>query len=135
MAMLLSAMQELVEMKNWPDWDRVLNLSESDYPVKTQEVLITFLSTDRDNYMVKGHGREPDKFIRKQGLDKTSGEEQNMAYMKSNCKKVFVKVHCMMECRNLTTQKCRYVPMEPWRDKLDNYETNKEEEREMANTI
>ena len=36
-AMLLSAMHELVEMKNWPDWDRVLNLSESDYPVKTQE--------------------------------------------------------------------------------------------------
>eukprot|EP00090_Calanus_glacialis_P003355 TRINITY_DN12484_c0_g1_i5.p1 TRINITY_DN12484_c0_g1~~TRINITY_DN12484_c0_g1_i5.p1 ORF type:complete len:892 (-),score=268.22 TRINITY_DN12484_c0_g1_i5:184-2859(-) len=71
LAMLLSAMQELVEMKDWPDWDFVLNLSESDYPVKTQEELVTFLSTNRGNNFVKGHGREPDKFIKKQGLDKT----------------------------------------------------------------
>lgn len=69
--MLLSAIKELVEMKDWTDWDFVLNLSESDYPVKTQNELVTFLSNNRDNNFVKGHGREPDKFIKKQGLDKT----------------------------------------------------------------
>ena len=37
LAMLLSAIQELVQMKDWPDRYCVLNLSESDYPVKTQE--------------------------------------------------------------------------------------------------
>ena len=71
LTMLLSAMQELLEMTDWPDWDFVLNLSESDYPVKTQAELVTFLSNNRGNNFVKGHGREPDKFIKKQGLDKT----------------------------------------------------------------
>jgi len=71
LVMLLSAMQELLEMKDWQDWDFVLNLSESDYPVKTQSELVSFLSSNRGNNFVKGHGREPDKFIKKQGLDKT----------------------------------------------------------------
>eukprot|EP00092_Neocalanus_flemingeri_P009591 GFUD01010322.1.p1 GENE.GFUD01010322.1~~GFUD01010322.1.p1 ORF type:complete len:916 (+),score=308.33 GFUD01010322.1:197-2749(+) len=71
LAMLLSAMQELVEMDDWSDWDFVLNLSESDYPVKTQAELVTFLSNNRENNFVKGHGREQEKFIKKQGLDKT----------------------------------------------------------------
>ena len=71
LVMLLSAMQELLDMHDWPDWDFVLNLSESDYPVKTQEELVSFLTSNRGNNFVKGHGREPDKFIKKQGLDKT----------------------------------------------------------------
>ena len=39
--------QELLEMQDWKDWDFVLNLSESDYPVKTQEELVHFLSSNR----------------------------------------------------------------------------------------
>jgi len=71
LAMLLSATQELVEMDDWTDWDFVLNLSESDYPVKTQSELVTFLSNNRGSNFVKSHGREQDKFIKKQGLDRT----------------------------------------------------------------
>ena len=39
---------ELVEMKGWHDWDCVLNLSESNYPVKIQEELVTFLSSNKE---------------------------------------------------------------------------------------
>ena len=39
--------QELLEMEDWTDWDFVLNLSESDYLVKTQEELVHFLSSNR----------------------------------------------------------------------------------------
>ena len=71
LTMLLSAMKELLEMSDWTDWDFVLNLSESDYPVKTQAELVEFLTNNRESNFVKGHGREPDRFIKKQGLDKT----------------------------------------------------------------
>ena len=36
LTMLLSAIKELLEMEDWTDWDFVLNLSESDYPVKVR---------------------------------------------------------------------------------------------------
>jgi len=71
LTMLLAAMKELLEMSDWTDWDFVLNLSESDYPVKTQKELVEFLTNNRESNFVKGHGREPDRFIKKQGLDKT----------------------------------------------------------------
>ena len=47
MMMMMIMLQELLEMKDWTDWDFVLNLSESDYPVKTQEELVHFLSSNR----------------------------------------------------------------------------------------
>lgn len=62
-------MNDLLHLK-W-DWDFVLNLSESDYPVKTVEKLTNFLSANRDKNFVKSHGREVQRFIQKQGLDKT----------------------------------------------------------------
>jgi protein xylosyltransferase len=74
LSMLLSALQELLAMEDWTDWDFVLNLSESDFPVKTQAELVTFLSANRGSNFVKSHGREQDKFIKKQGLDKTFHE-------------------------------------------------------------
>ena len=45
-------------MEDWADWDFVLNLSESDYPVKTQEELVHFLSSNRlteqsESYVMK----------------------------------------------------------------------------------
>ena len=42
LTMLLSSMKELLEMSDWTDWDFVLNLSESDYPVKVSDG-VTFL--------------------------------------------------------------------------------------------
>ena len=77
LSMLLSAMKELLAMEDWTDWDFVLNLSESDYPVKTQAELVSFLASNRGSNFVKSHGREQDKFIKKQGLDKTFLECDN----------------------------------------------------------
>ena len=51
---------------------------------------------------------------------------------KNECNQVCVKIHCIMECRDMTIKECRHLP---WRDKLDRYETNQEEERDMTNTI
>lgn len=67
--MLLSCMQELLQL-DWK-WDFVLNLSESDYPVKVVGRLVDFLGANRDRNFVKSHGREVQRFIQKQGLDKT----------------------------------------------------------------
>ena len=47
LTMLVSAMKQLLEMSDWVDWDFVLNLSESDFPVKTQAELVEFLSNNR----------------------------------------------------------------------------------------
>lgn len=62
-------MQDLLS-SNW-EWDFVINLSESDFPVKTLTQLEEFLSANRDKNFVKSHGREVQRFIQKQGLDKT----------------------------------------------------------------
>jgi protein xylosyltransferase len=68
--MLLSCMTDLLELDEWK-WDFVLNLSESDFPIKTIEKLEQFLTANRDKNFVKSHGREAQRFIQKQGLDKT----------------------------------------------------------------
>lgn len=67
--MLLACMTDLLET-DW-DWDFVLNLSESDFPIKTIDKLTDFLSANKDKNFVKSHGREVQRFIQKQGLDKT----------------------------------------------------------------
>ncbi|KAJ8925077.1 hypothetical protein NQ315_001249 [Exocentrus adspersus] len=68
--MLRSCMWELLNIGEWR-WDFVLNLSESDFPVKTVAQLTRFLTANRDRNFVKSHGREVQRFIQKQGLDKT----------------------------------------------------------------
>lgn len=73
--MLLSCMNELLEM-DW-QWDFVLNLSESDFPIKTIDKLEAFLAANADKNFVKSHGREAQKFIQKQGLLKTFVECDN----------------------------------------------------------
>ncbi|KAL1128991.1 hypothetical protein AAG570_013523 [Ranatra chinensis] len=69
LSMLLEAMTDLVNSA-W-DWDFVINLSESDFPVKTNTQLVEFLSANRRRNFVKSHGREAQRFIQKQGLDKS----------------------------------------------------------------
>ncbi|XP_020814451.1 xylosyltransferase oxt [Drosophila serrata] len=69
LTMLLQCMKDLLQ-SNW-HWDFVINLSESDFPVKTLDKLVDFLSANPGRNFVKGHGRETQKFIQKQGLDKT----------------------------------------------------------------
>ncbi|VVC86735.1 unnamed protein product [Leptidea sinapis] len=67
--MLLSCMRDFFEL-GW-QWDYVINLSESDFPIKSLEELETFLYHNKGLNFVKSHGREVQRFIKKQGLDKT----------------------------------------------------------------
>ncbi|XKL63892.1 hypothetical protein PGB90_006256 [Kerria lacca] len=69
LTMLLQSMSELIQ-SSW-DWDFLINLSESDFPIKNNEQLVTFLSANRNRNFVKSHGRDTQHFIHKQGLDKT----------------------------------------------------------------
>lgn len=68
LTMLLDAMHELLEMGDW-QWDYFLNLSESDYPIKSVEELEAFLTSYKGKNFVKSHGKDTIKFIRKQGLN------------------------------------------------------------------
>lgn len=75
--MLLSCMRELLEEHSDWRWDFVINLSESDYPVKRLDRLVDFLTANRGRNFVKSHGRETQRFVTKQGLDKTFVECDN----------------------------------------------------------
>ncbi|XP_048525855.1 xylosyltransferase oxt [Dendroctonus ponderosae] len=68
--MLRACMLQLLQMPDW-SWDFILNLSESDFPVKPLGKLTQFLSANAQRNFVKSHGREVQRFIQKQGLDKT----------------------------------------------------------------
>ncbi|KYQ54323.1 Xylosyltransferase oxt [Trachymyrmex zeteki] len=52
-------------------WDFLVNLSESDFPLKSNNQLVEFLSWNKGMNFAKSHGREVQRFIAKQGLDKT----------------------------------------------------------------
>lgn len=67
--MLLASMNELLK-SDWK-WDFVINLSESDFPIKSNDRLVQFLTANKNKNFVKSHGREVQRFIQKQGLDKT----------------------------------------------------------------
>lgn len=69
LTMLMQSMEDLMKSKH--QWDFVINLSESDFPVKKIEKLEEFLTANRNRNFVKSHGRETQRFIQKQGLDKT----------------------------------------------------------------
>ncbi|XP_055373192.1 xylosyltransferase oxt isoform X2 [Condylostylus longicornis] len=69
LTMLLQCMTDLLK-SDW-EWDFVINLSESDFPVKANEKLLEFLTANKGKNFVKSHGRETQRFIQKQGLDKT----------------------------------------------------------------
>nr|XP_014349502.1 PREDICTED: xylosyltransferase 1 isoform X2 [Latimeria chalumnae] len=65
----LQSMKDLLEMRDWP-WDFFINLSAADYPIRTNEQLVAFLSRHQDKNFLKSHGRDNARFIRKQGLDR-----------------------------------------------------------------
>lgn len=69
LTMLLAAMRDFSKL-DW-QWDFVINLSESDFPIKSLESLENFLAGNKGLNFVKSHGREVQRFIKKQGLDKT----------------------------------------------------------------
>lgn len=68
MTFLKSAQQMLAYHQHW---DFLVNLSESDFPLKSNNQLTEFLSWNKGMNFAKSHGREVQRFIAKQGLDKT----------------------------------------------------------------
>ncbi|XP_050723662.1 xylosyltransferase oxt-like [Eriocheir sinensis] len=73
---LLHCMVQITHIKEW-DWDFVINLSESDYPIKKNEELVTFLTNNKERNFLKSHGHDTNKFLQKQGLDRTFLECEN----------------------------------------------------------
>uniref|UniRef100_A0A3Q2YRK5 Xylosyltransferase 1 n=1 Tax=Hippocampus comes TaxID=109280 RepID=A0A3Q2YRK5_HIPCM len=69
LSMYLRAMEDLLDMRDW-SWDFFVNLSAADYPVRTNDQLVAFLSKHRHLNFIKSHGRDNARFIRKQGLDR-----------------------------------------------------------------
>ncbi|RXN01983.1 Xylosyltransferase 1 [Acipenser ruthenus] len=69
LTMYLQSMKDLLDMSDW-SWDFFINLSAADYPIRTNDQLVTFLSKYRDMNFLKSHGRDNARFIRKQGLDR-----------------------------------------------------------------
>ncbi|XP_056609958.1 xylosyltransferase 1 [Triplophysa dalaica] len=69
LTMYLQCMKDLLAMRDWP-WDFFINLSAADYPIRTNDQLVAFLSKYRDMNFIKSHGRDNARFIRKQGLDR-----------------------------------------------------------------
>ncbi|XP_030067402.1 xylosyltransferase 1 [Microcaecilia unicolor] len=69
LSMYMQSMKDLLEMKDWP-WDSFINLSAADYPVRTNDQLVAFLSRYRNMNFLKSHGRDNARFIKKQGLDR-----------------------------------------------------------------
>ncbi|XP_026180581.1 xylosyltransferase 2 isoform X1 [Mastacembelus armatus] len=72
----LRSMQDLLSMLDWK-WDFFINLSATDFPTRTNDELVSFLSQHRDKNFLKSHGRENSRFIKKQGLDRLFHECDN----------------------------------------------------------
>lgn len=70
--MLLDAATELLRMS--ADWQYLVNLSETDFPIKPLEELEQFLSANMGTNFVKSHGQDTQRFIAKQALDRTFHE-------------------------------------------------------------
>uniref|UniRef100_A0AAX7UJH0 Xylosyltransferase 1 n=1 Tax=Astatotilapia calliptera TaxID=8154 RepID=A0AAX7UJH0_ASTCA len=69
LTMYLRSMADLLAMRDW-SWDFFINLSAADYPIRTNDQLVAFLSKYRYMNFIKSHGRDNARFIRKQGLDR-----------------------------------------------------------------
>ncbi|XP_062841097.1 xylosyltransferase 2 [Trichomycterus rosablanca] len=72
----LLSMQDLLSMLDWK-WDFFINLSATDFPTRTNDELVAFLSLNHDKNFLKSHGRENARFIKKQGLDRLFHECDN----------------------------------------------------------
>nr|KAG5714701.1 hypothetical protein BaRGS_000189 [Batillaria attramentaria] len=72
----LSFLKELFEKSDW-HWDYYINLSESDYPIKTISDLTNYLTAYKGLTFLKSHGKDTPRFIKKQGLDQTFYECEN----------------------------------------------------------
>ncbi|CAM9316629.1 unnamed protein product [Lampetra fluviatilis] len=69
LTMYLRTMKDLLDMADWA-WDFFINLSATDYPIRTNDQLVAFLTKYRDKNFLKSHGRDNNRFVKKQGLDR-----------------------------------------------------------------
>ncbi|XP_065580281.1 xylosyltransferase oxt-like isoform X1 [Artemia franciscana] len=77
-SLLKMLLRSFAEALNF-EWDFILNLSESDFPVKSVERLSDFLGANMGKNFVKSHGWNTAEFMKKQGLDRTFYEcDQHM---------------------------------------------------------
>jgi protein xylosyltransferase len=84
--MLLRSLEDLEYiLTNWK-WDYFINLSESDYPLRTNGELVNFLKAHNGDNFVKTHGADIKKFVQKQGLDRTFVECDNHMWRVDNRK-------------------------------------------------
>lgn len=71
LSVLLGCMSDLLHnLTDWK-WDFFINLSETDYPLKSASALTKFLMKNPGRNFIKSHGFELDQFIKKQGLSWT----------------------------------------------------------------
>ena len=61
LTMFIESFKTLLNKKDW-NWDFIINLSESDYPLKKTEDLVSFLSSNRHkNFVYSVSKNEPSK--------------------------------------------------------------------------
>ncbi|KAI2804918.1 Xylosyltransferase 2 [Blomia tropicalis] len=76
---ILSCLEVILLEKNWPKWDFVLNLSETDFPIKPLSELEAYLAANEGKNFIKSHGKGTHDFIQMQALNKIFVEcEQHM---------------------------------------------------------
>lgn len=64
-------------LEQFRDWDYFINLSFADFPINHREKLRLYLLINNGKSFCKSHGRETEKFVRKQGLNKVFYECEN----------------------------------------------------------
>ncbi|KAH7637723.1 xylosyltransferase oxt [Dermatophagoides farinae] len=65
---ILSCIREA--LNEWNDWNFILNLSESSFPIKKIKQLERYLSLNRERNFIKSHGKNTFDFIQTQALNK-----------------------------------------------------------------
>ncbi|CAH8619356.1 unnamed protein product [Heterobilharzia americana] len=66
--MFLSSLKDLsTNMRDWK-WDFVINLSESDMPIRPNHELVTYLSHNRDKIFLRSFSHTGQSFLRNQGF-------------------------------------------------------------------
>lgn len=75
----LEAFREIFEKFKW-NFSFILNLSESDFPLKPIQILTNFLSLYKSYNFLRSHNREPFKFIKSQGIFHTFIHCDNYMY-------------------------------------------------------
>ncbi|CAG0922483.1 unnamed protein product [Notodromas monacha] len=66
LTVVLEGFQVICEV--FPEFDFVLNLSESDFPIRKLSDLEDYLSVNRGKNFLRSHGSQPHEFFNKQGL-------------------------------------------------------------------